>query len=103
MSQKSGGAPSRIGMVPEPTPPVTMTARVGPGIEQAHGGDHRGQGWDRQGEGPRPAAHHAVRLFQLSARCCAVRQASAWAVSVGFLEPLVPITEPPTMPRLWTS
>ena len=44
-----------------------------------------------------------VRLFQLSARCCAVRHARAWAVSVGFLDPLVPITEPPTIPRLWTS
>ena len=40
---------------------------------------------------------------QLPARCAAVRQARAWAVSVGLRAPLVPMTDAPRMPRLGAS
>src|SRR5213594_4000390 len=46
---------------------------------------------------------HCAMLFQFFTRCSAVRQASAWAVSVGFRAPLVPITEAPRMPRVGAS
>src|SRR5271155_33138 len=54
---------------------------------------------DRE-SGADQASH--VKAFQFFARYSAVRQASAWAVSVGLRAPLVPITEAPSTPRLGT-
>src|SRR5690242_3615668 len=41
--------------------------------------------------------------FQFFTRLSAVRHESAWTVSVGFLAPLVPITEAPRTARLGAS
>ena len=47
--------------------------------------------------------NYAVLDLQVSAKCSAVRQARAWTVRVGFLEPLVPIKEAPRIPKFGTS
>lgn len=50
-----------------------------------------------------PSAQPLPIDLQFLMRCSLVRHASACAVSVGFREPLVPITEAPSMPRFGTS
>src|SRR5882672_1949619 len=51
-----------------------------------------------------PRLYHPPAIErQFLLRCSALRQASAWAVSVGLCAPLVPMTDAPPTPRLGTS
>src|SRR5262245_57220043 len=53
--------------------------------------------------GPPEGGHYGMIVAQFFTKYSAVLHASAWTVSVGLCEPLVPITEAPSTPRFGAS